>query len=108
MKRKAKVIETVQTSTDTITEESLVDLPVEGKYETMEGPCKVEVMAMGGASFDYQSVKFSASVTIEGVDLGELPESQAMAEDLAFDRVVGMEPRAQELLDILLQSKSTR
>jgi len=108
MKRRAKVIETVQTSqTDTITEESMIDLPVKGMSE-MQGPCVVKAMAMGGASFDYQSVKFSSEVIIEDVDFSELPEAQEMAEEAVFERVHAMEERAQELLDKLLTDKNAR
>jgi hypothetical protein len=109
MKRKAKVTETVTSpQTGSVTEVSFVDLPIEGMAETMEGPVKVKTSVMGGASFDFQSVKFTAEVEIENVEMGEIPEAQEMAENMCFNRVASMEPRAQGLLDSLLEARGDR
>lgn len=109
MNRKARVTDTVISQlTGSITEVEMVNLPIKGMGETMEGPAKIKATAMGGASFNYQSVKFTSEVEIENVELAEIPEAQAMAEDLCFDRVRNMEPRAQDLLDSLLETQDDR
>lgn len=73
------------------------------KSKEVEVFTDVGVTVSGQRSSNYQTVKFGVSLTVKDVDLDTAEMYVDRLEDIAFTKLQGMEPRAEQIMTELLE-----